>query len=210
MKTTIIVILLAFCKISMGQFSTDENTCDSNFVNFIGKDSIEFKVTVGEGLTSQVYGYGAIKTHRNRIILHTIRPNSKGHSNFLIIDTIQPDRIELQVFVESEPLIGGNVVIFRKERKKFITGTILNEKGCATFNNLNTYNFDDLFMLISFVGYDSYSIPLRSINGKSVIINLSPYLVLDDIDVIFKRKKENGKDIMKGPIFKTLEHNNWR
>ena len=202
MKTTLIIILLTFCSLSFGQTFLDENTKDDDFITFIAEDTIEFKVTIGECITSKVYGYGPIKSQRNRIIVHTIRPNSEKHSNYKIIDTIQPNKIDLQVFVQGKPLYVGNVFIFMKDRKNVIVGTITNKEGKASLHIPDSYTIDNLFISISFVEYDSYSIPLKNINGKSVIINLSPYLILDDKKVIFKKTKVNGEESLRMPKFK--------
>jgi hypothetical protein len=202
MKTRLIIILLGLGVNVLSQSSTDSYNEDDDFVNFIADDSIEFKVSVGEGFTSDVYGYGSFKTKGNRIIVHTIHPISNKHSNYIIKDTIDTDKIELQAFLEKRPLVGGNVILQQRNSDKVIQGKITDENGYATFKDLNSTGFEKLYISISGVGYGSSLIPVKNIKGKSIKIILSPYLILDNKKVIFKKKKRKGKELLIGPIIR--------
>lgn len=202
MKTRLIILLLGLGINALSQSSKYSYNEDDDFVNFISDDSIEFKVSLGKGITSDVYGYGSFKIKGNRILVHTISPVSNKHSNYIIKDTIEFDKIVLQAFLNKKPLVGGNVILQEKNTDKVIQGTITDEKGYASFVDLNSIGFEKLYISISGVGYGSSLIPVKYIKGKSIIINLSPYLILDNKKVIFKKKKREGKELLIGPIIK--------
>ena len=147
----------------------------------------------------KIYGYGKIERKHKKIILRTVRPKSVLFSHYNILDSINSKNIVIKVIDDGYPIPYCNAILVNNANGKFIQGTISDKMGKISFDDLEFLNSEKVDLILSLVGYDSYSIPLKEIQGRSISIVLSPFTILDNKIIKFKIIHIDGEESYKGP-----------
>lgn len=150
---------------------------DSDYIEF-KNDSAIFKISSNGGLIVYLHGTGTYKIINKFLLIKT--SNYNGYKSyheitektnvFPLIKVLDP---------ESKPIMGVNITLIDK-KGDFLSGTMTNENGQATFEN--NKNADKIKLAL--VGYDIYKIDYSAEYNYKIV--LMDYETIENRSVVFK------------------------
>ena len=212
MKTLLIAILLilnlenCFCQ---NQSLIGNYKSFDSYIHIISNDSLEFMSTIVGGFITTIFGCGRYVVENDKILLKAVRPNTTNFSSFLIKDSIESRRIEILILDNSNPIMGCNAIIGYKNKRKVLLGNVADKNGKLIFDNLAAVSVEKAFLKLSLIGYDSFEIPLKDVIGKSIEVNLSPFIILDNKNISFQIVQSDMDYQIIGPYFEKVWTKKW-
>lgn len=174
----------------------------THYVDVASNDTVEFFSEYGCCLITEVYGIGAYEIRDSLLIINTDTPkNAMNSSHKTIRELDQMNNIHLQVMNSGQPVPSCNFVIKDKQTQKILMGGSTNDTGFVEFTVSDSKLNERLFIEITYLGMDSYTIQLIDVLGKSITENLKPFRVIQDKMVHFKIREVTDSIQLLGPIY---------
>jgi hypothetical protein len=204
MRNQCLIILVLIAKIGFGQATfSGKYESGSDFVNFLSDSTLEFKVLYGAGLGTYLYGYGEYKIKKDKIKLKTIEHSSEFDAHYGTIKSLN-DSTKIEFYIEdltTQPIQYCYVVLREMNAKKIDTVVISDELGFAVLRNLENAKIEKSLVELMSMGFETVTIPLKEVLGKSVKVVMSEYNIVTDKKVFFEIRNAASTTQIVGPEF---------
>ena len=205
MRIQWLFILVLIAKTAFGQ-TTFSGSYESghDFVNFLSDSTLEFKVLYGSCLGTNLYGYGKYTIKKKKIKVNTIRHTSEFDMHYHVLKPLG-DSTKIEFYIEdlsSQPIQYCNVVLREENAKNIDAFATADERGYAVLENLGIAQIENLVVELMFMGFETVTIPLKEVLGKSVKVAMSQYEIVADKKVFFEISYESDSTQIVGPEFR--------
>lgn len=189
--------------IPVGVFWSDS----THFVKIHNDRDAEFFAEVGCCLPFDLYGRGEYIVSDSMLTIQTFKPDTPYNSTSEVIEVFQ-ESMDVQVVVKSDGITVKHCMVFIRDIRtnEIKHGETASETGLATLDSLAVDSIQHVELIVASLDHDEFAIPMEQVIGKSIEVDLKPYLISRNEQIQFRIRTTGEQIVLLGPHIPHQDH----